>query len=231
MGAPRFYYVEGQELVSVTTFLRVLDKPFLLPWAIKEERKRFTAEIDRLYEVKAKRDDIKEALTELCTGVSASQAIANDSADFGRVLHAAIDGYFKNEDDLSNLTDKQRDVFDNFVDWWVKSKYEMAASEEVVYDIDLGFAGTLDARLVNYKIIDWKTGKGVGYPEHHLQNVAYRHAYNKDLDSKDHVTQGALIHIPNTGAAIKEHPVKEKYTMVHVEACLTLWRLLNSKGG
>ena len=69
------------------------------------------------------------------------------------------------------------------------------AIERTVYCLACGFAGTLDlyARVEGaLSVLDWKSGRAI-YPEAFLQNVAYRHAAERQgLPS----TQGLIVRVP-----------------------------------
>jgi len=221
---PRFYQINGDQFVSVTTFLKVLSKPFLMGWAVKEERKVVLDLIDEMVYAKEKRSAIKEAMHELCSGKSASDNIAQTSAEFGRKIHKAIEQYVGGYDPYEDLeTSKQKKVFKNWLGWWEDQHFGSYTAEEQVHSTIHRYAGTLDLRTRGC-IWDWKTGKGAGYPEQHLQNVAYRMAHNEAYPHNT-VNKGVLIHIPSSGDPVKEIGVKHKYTEEHVIAALCLWKM------
>jgi len=223
---PRFYQINGEQMVSVTTFLRVMNKPFLMGWAVKEERKVVLELLDNMVERKKKRSKIQEAMHELCTGKSASDKIAQSSAAFGRAVHAAIDAFIKKENYKDFLETKQQEkVFSNWREWWEAKDFKGYVSEETVHNSEHRYAGTLDLRTRDC-IWDWKTGKGVGYSEQHLQNVAYRMAHNEKHPNEP-IEKGILVHVPSNGDPVKEVKVKDKYTEEHVIACLCLWKMEN----
>jgi len=223
---PRFYQINGEQMVSVTTFLKVLSKPFLMGWAVKEERKVVLDLIDRMVEDKEKRSAIQEAMHELCSGKSASDKIAQTSAAFGRIIHKAIENYINGTFSYEDLdTDKQKKVFNNWLEWWESKDFSEFKAEETVHSDKHRYAGTLDLRTRDC-IWDWKTGKGAGYPEQHLQNVAYRMAHN-EVHPENPIDRGVLLHVPSDGSELKEIQVKAKYTEEHVIAALCLWKMEN----
>lgn len=194
----------NKHLVSVTTFLSILNKPFLVPWAAKLER--------------AARKK---------SGPYAYQDYMQEASDFGQEVHHAIERYVV-EGKTSKVAKACIPALKAFVRWWSRAGIKVLDAEEVVSNLKLGYAGTLDIRFKSLKTIpgirkkgqlyvgDWKTGKGI-WPEHHLQNIAYRNCDGMVSDG------GVLFHIPHDGSDIVEVPINPKATMKEVTAALHLW--------
>ena len=225
----RYYDFPGDErqYVSVTTFLDVASKPFLIPWAAKMEREL----IRLLLDSGASIEEIKEYLEP--KRPYGFQLYTESRADIGATVHKAIDMYLKKLK-LPRMTKDEKHVYKKWLAWWEAQGYELLGAERVVKHEGLGYAGTLDA-LVRHgdaiPVIDWKTGKG-SYPEHVYQNYAYQEALKFE---QVETTGGLLVYIPSQPDELdrpvytKEVPQVTPELMKKVEAYLNLWRLVNNK--
>lgn len=176
----RFYRLaDGTELPSVTTILGVaLNKPALPGWAAKVVATEAIDNLPRL--VRMCRADRDEALRWL-KGSPYSQRDA--AADLGTRLHDIAEAYVLEKpytvpDDDSDLGGMLR----QFVRFLADFTPTFAATEAVVVNRTVGWAGTLDAicripalgdRLL---VVDWKTGRSGPFPEWACQVVGYARA-------------------------------------------------------
>jgi hypothetical protein len=240
----RYYELPGDDrsYVSVTTFLDVISKPFLLPWAAKMERILINLLIEQGYNL----DYIKEYLAtdpdnpKKFVNPFGYQSYTDSRADIGATVHKAID-YKLKKLRLPKMTKTEKKVYDKWLAWWEAQKFELLGAERVVYNRQLGYAGTLDALVRGgmedplhqlLRVIDWKTGKG-HYPEHILQNFAYQEALNEEGEVEP--TGGLLVYIPSQPDELDKPIYTKKVEMVtpelmkKVEAYLNLWRIANNK--
>jgi len=232
---PRYYHLEGRQLVSVTTFLRVLSKPFLMPWYVKMERENVLRLIENARDDNEALAAIKNSFFfnkkgEVSGAHSAADEYVKSQGAHGRACHAGVESFFKDKDFKAKMLPRALERYKTWKEWWLQSEFEVLDVEETVHDLDLGYAGTLDLRAKRWGeeyVIDWKFGKGAGYAEHHLQNVAYRHAGRGGPLHED--AKGLIVHVPSEGGPVEEIPIDPKYTMQHVEACLALWHMENDK--
>jgi hypothetical protein len=235
----RYYDFPGDErqYVSVTTFLDVVSKPFLIPWAAKMERELILLLVQQGYSLEyiveylsAKHPDKpKQYLNPF-----GHQSYTESRADIGATVHKAIDMYLKKLK-LPRMNKDEKHVYKKWLTWWEAQGFELLGAEKVVKNEQLGYAGTLDA-LVRHgdaiPVIDWKTGKG-HYPEHILQNFAYQQALN--LAGEWNPTGGLLVYIPSQPDELdrpvytKDVPQVTPELMKKVEAYLDLWRIVNNK--
>lgn len=220
----RFYNIKGEQYVSSTTFLGIINKGALPFWYVKEERARLIRILDRLYKNREGKAVIRRVLYDFLQGdLAATKAVQKASA-FGNAIHTGIECFLRG-DVLPPLNKKQKKVFLAWKEWWAKSGFAMIGRPEMtVWDDKLKIAGTMDLRAKRkgkIYILDWKTGKGI-WPEHFLQNISYRYmAALRGMKSDG----GILIHIPRDGTSPYEVPVPpEAGTMKDVEAALRLWR-------
>lgn len=225
----RYYDFPGDKrrYVSVTSFLDIINKPFLLPWAAKMEREL----IQKLLDDGADAARIQEY-------IAAKQPYGYDlysevARDWGSKIHKAID-YTLKKLKLPKMTKEERKVYDKWLEWWKAQKFELLGAERVVKSTKYGYAGTLDALVrqalpgkpITRPVIDWKTGKS-SYPEHELQNYAYQQAL---LEENVESSGGLLVYIPKDKEIYtKAVPKVTDELLAPALAALSLWRWANNK--
>ena len=88
------------------------------------------------------------------------------------------------DDTLKELNTEEWEAVLSFYRWYEETKPETIATEFVVRNKEVGYAGTVDYLCkidgIVY-MIDFKTSQYV-YPEHELQLSAYRHAYSDPIE-------------------------------------------------
>lgn len=212
--------------VSVTTFLNVINKPFLMTWAAKMER-----EMLKLLAEQGK------SLEEILAYLEPRQPYAyslytEDKAELGSKVHKAIDYTLKGLK-LPKMNKQEKKVYDKWLEWWKAKKFELVGAERVVKSKEHGYAGTLDALVIEDKrgfVIDWKTGKS-HYPENDLQNYAYQHALINSEDGLQ-VHGGLLVYVRDDNKEIDDTHVLPEVTdtlLAPVLDALHLWRWSNNK--
>lgn len=166
-------------LASVSSVLRMLDKPALLGWAAKLG----ATTGDPMAHVKHR----------------------DEAADSGNVLHASIERecHALMGDVVGpppELSETEAMAFARWCQWAADVQLRPVAVEVIVASA-IGFAGRLDfLGWVNgvFTLADWKTGKKAKvYAEHHLQSVALRFAYDEFVGGEKPV--GLIVGIPRDG--------------------------------
>lgn len=152
----KYYYVEDKKLISVTTILEVIAKPQLITWAARQAAEIALAESGR--------GSVDRIVSEVFRKKT-------DAADIGTAVHNVIENITNGKTVI--VGDDNR--IQAFLDFRSSINPTTLFSEQIVYSLKYGFAGTLDwiVSLPNEKIwlIDFKTG-GI-YPEAGLQLKAY----------------------------------------------------------
>lgn len=209
----RYYVVEGEKFPSVTTYLNILDKPALIPWASKLAEKTtilaFETALEDYKNGLISGDTEKEvfiaAILERAKSYipveKAHEKELERAANIGTDAHKLIEHHLKR---MMKLTKdkypepKHAESFNAFeaAKLWIKEvQLKPIKIETTVACAKYEYAGTLDCYgYVNGKltILDWKTGKRI-YPESYMQNAAYRYAANLvGMPSE----QGMIVHIP-----------------------------------
>lgn len=225
----KYYNFEGddRDYVSVTTFLGVINKPFLMPWCAKMERELIRKLLEQGYDAEVLIKNLKEYLApKQPYGYKLYTEVA---ADWGSKIHKAID-YTLKDLKLPKLTKDERKVYDKWKEWWNAQNFKLLSAERRVKCSRHGYAGTLDALVVRDEgkiVIDWKTGKNT-YPEHSLQNFAYQKALIEEGEGVD--DGGLLVYIPKDKEIYSNIVLKVTDELFQpVLDALGLWRWVNNK--
>lgn len=220
----RFYTIDGRRYVSVTTVLSVIAKPALGPWYAAQERERFRKAMQQA--LRARRLDraqLLDRVLELVRGAKAAERTRDRAKARGSSLHEAIAEYLRGRSVSPEPED--RAAFAAWRAWWDKAQLEPLLVEELVWSPRDVYAGTLDlyakSRRGTLVLLDWKTAKAV-YPEHHLQNVAYRAAAQESRGLESH--RGAVVLVPRGGGPVSVQVVPSTVTLDDFLAALRLWR-------
>lgn len=167
----------GQPVPGVTTILRVIDKPALMPWAIGITRDYW------LEQVNAGRTDYAKIHKE---SWSASKKITKTAANIGTNIHAYAEAFFKKQALPTLETDQAKLGAEAFHKWLDAHKVEVVASERRIYSKEYHYAGTCDfvAKIDGVMGVgDIKTSSGI-YPEMRLQTAAYQNALQEEKGMK-----------------------------------------------
>lgn len=157
-------------LCGVTTFLNIIDKPALIPWAVKTTVEYIRKNLNQL------QNDPSELLKAAREEANRQRDLA---AEIGHAIHKWIEQHIKGENPEMPEDDKVLMGVNSFLDWAEQNKVNFIHSEKVVYSKEHGFVGTLDiiAEIDGKKyLLDIKTGNGI-YGEVKLQTAAYLMAY------------------------------------------------------
>lgn len=141
----------------------------------------------------------------------AHQKVRDDTADKGHNLHSLIERECRQMmgETVAPIPASTEDELQALARWqkWARDvELKPLAVEFRVIDARLGYAGTID--FFGYicgarKVADWKSGNSV-WPEHHLQNVAYRSALGAMLGIDP--PAGHLVRVPRDGDRVTEKP-------------------------
>lgn len=171
------YTFNGDPVPGVTSILKVLDKPALMPWAIGVTRDYWLAEVQK------GRTDFAKIHKE---SWNASKNISKTAADIGKNVHAYAEAHFKKLALPELLTDEAKRGVEAFHKWLDAHKVEVMAAERMVYSKQFHFAGTCDfvAKIDGVLAVgDIKTSSGI-YNDYRLQTAAYQHALQEEKGMK-----------------------------------------------
>jgi len=171
------YEIDGQFYPSVTTITKVLEKEGLHNWIAQTAVDYYENTI-----VGAVLEGINlEAIKK--EAVNAHKTEARDAADFGSLVHNAIDLYHKTQAWPIEPTVKEK--FEQAIEWEQSVKLAVANSEITVHSLTHRYAGTLDLECFadlgdgeKHGLMDWKNSSGF-YPEWKYQIAAYVGAWEE----------------------------------------------------
>lgn len=213
-----FYWesVNGVEepFVSVTTVLKVLDKPALLHWMAKEVWMAMSKEPSLSLE-EARRAPYKKS---------------KKSMDRGSQVHAIAEAWKKGnlQVNLEGLPENVRPYAQALDSWGRTVKPVPIENEKTVVSYKYGYAGTMDMLAQiggELAIVDFKTNqKGQVYDEAHLQISAYKQALS---EAGIEVEKGYVIGLGENG---KFNMVEVDWNLQAFLACKLIWEFKDRKG-
>jgi hypothetical protein len=231
------------DLPGVTSVLKVLGlgTEGLIKWSASEERKACLEAAGKVYGdwnengLRAMPEGFVAAVEADLGPARSHQKQLAKAADIGTAAHAAISGWLTTGKMSGDLPDASLWAAMSFQDWWNESGLKVVRSEQPVWDIELGYAGTVDVIVEapdgSLGILDVKSSKSV-YDTHHLQVAAYMHAARNWAP----IQWGKIVRVPKTsdetrievkdlgdmyGRKLTEGQLMEAFT-----AALTAWRVL-----
>lgn len=174
---------------GVTSIVGQLDKPALKQWMCGQEREHDIGIAHRLPpEAGEALTDYKRRFNAVAGKPGAYRQSTEHAASRGHVVHAALEAYMRKRIGLDytvpEMTEPERAMFANFVQWEQSHPLEPLVAEAKICDDDLMYGGTFDllCRIDGQLVLaDFKTSKAGDstYPEHSLQSGAYRGALVK----------------------------------------------------
>lgn len=167
----RYLNKDGKRVPGVTTFIGVLNKPALVPWANNLGLQ----------------------------GINVKDYV-NDKADIGTLAHEMIFAHLKKEGpDLSFYSQKQIDLAENsflkYLEWEKKHTLKPILLETPLVSEKYQYGGTIDNFCVLDDVVtllDYKTSKAI-YMEAHIQVSSYRKLLEENR--KERLKQCAILRI------------------------------------
>jgi hypothetical protein len=205
-----------QVLPGVTSVIGVLDKTGVNRWSVRVQQEADIAVAWRMNQDYHAYDEFEfvSAFERMAGKEKENAKLLKKAGEIGTDVHALVETWCQRAmgkvvDDPIIKHDKAYFVYAGFEEWAKSVDLKPVAVEAFVCSLEYRFGGTMD--LLGYMnghltLLDWKTG-GV-YPEHILQNVAYRKALQ---EMSGVMAEGLLVNLPKKGneTAITVHPVTE----------------------
>lgn len=172
------YKLKGEKkwLTSVTAATGIINKPFLIPWAVGLARDHLIEMIERGTPIT--HDDVRKA----CDLHSVKK---EEAANIGSLVHAYAERYAKTRQLWSD--EKNEKVLlgiGAFLEWVEEHDVTFLKSESLCYSKEHNFVGTFDALAEvdgKLSLVDYKTSSGI-YPEYSIQASAYALALVEEYD-------------------------------------------------
>lgn len=178
LGRKRHAYMLGQKrIISVTSALGVIDKPFLLPWALKMMQGFLQGVLDEGAVIDA---------THIEYAKKAHKRKSEEAAAIGTEVHDWAEAYINNVNPELPEDENVLNGVTAFLQWVKEHQVEFLSSERPVYSKKHKYVGKMDAEaMVDGKkcVIDFKTSKKI-YPEMALQVAAYQRAAEEEDGTK-----------------------------------------------
>lgn len=214
------YTWKNEKFPSVTTILKMKDKPALPRWASKSVAEFVKGECERRNRGEITGQQLMDTLLDTDRLKNVPWDYAGKKRDMGSTFHDVAE-----QITLGTLVspkafgDDVRGYIESFMIWLEDTGAEFEASEFACFNREIGYAGTCDAlvRLKTGRLIafDYKTSAD-SYDEHALQLAAYRHAEFIGLQDGSELpmpeTDGGCILLPQadgTRAKLVEWPTGE----------------------
>ena len=190
----KYFAKDGKQVCGVTTYLGVLGKDALMPWAAKMEREGVREHVMRWVVAEAEEKDglawvcvesVDEALFSLPKPYFYAGATSK-AADLGTIAHARIEAWLHGTTlDPSGLDEglyaASLAPLERFQEWWDGEGLTLVASEEQLVHPELGYGGTIDfvardrtGKLVLGDIKTTKANRDWPYPTVIAQVAAYK---------------------------------------------------------
>ena len=181
------YYVgeEKEEYPSVTTILnKVIAKPYLMYWAVKEAVSYIGENLDRVINKEIILNS-ENAIKILNEAKKTHEKIRDEAGEIGKETHSIIEKINNHEvldeKQMEKLDKRIRNSVNAYLFWKKQVGFEPEKSEFICYSKKHKFAGKIDCvGKINNElvIVDFKTTNAI-YPEYWLQVAGYYGAFSE----------------------------------------------------
>lgn len=171
------YFWGGAPVPGVTTILKRMNKPALIPWAVKMTRNYW------LDAVKSGRTDFDKIHKE---SWNAHTRASKAAADIGTNVHSYAECYLKSKPLPELATDQAKRCVEAFHQWLEKHHVKILSSERLLFSKQYYYAGTCDlvAEIDGEMCVgDFKTSSGI-WPDQRFQTAAYQYALEEEKNIK-----------------------------------------------
>lgn len=215
------YKLKGEKtwLTSVTAATGIINKPFLIPWAVGLARDQLIDLLERGQDIT--HDDVRKA----CDLYNIKK---DEAADIGSRVHAYAEHYAKTKEVASTENDERTLLgIGAFLEWVDAHSVKFLKTESLCYSKEHNYVGTFDALAEvdgKLSLIDYKTSKAI-YPEYSTQAAAYALAVVEEYDLP--IEQTVIVRFDKETGALETLEEEEfgpyQDTFLH---CLALKRSL-----
>jgi len=224
------YRIDGKVVPGVTTVTGVMDKPALVPWAVK-----MTVEhLSRVLKPGVSYTEPQLSAI-LADAKNARFRVSGEAINIGSDAHDWIERYIKAKILEYPLPEMPQyppvlNAVKSFIDWESGSDIKYIASEKRVLSLEHLYSGTADIQAVingRNVVADLKTSTGI-YEEYFVQVAAYAKAIEEEHGI--HFDEIVIIRIPKTSGDIVEIASSSDIDRLYeiFLSCLNIWRWKNS---
>lgn len=211
----RFFHPDGRKIKGVTTYTGTIDKPALIPWAVKMmgiylyqnwnvKEIKTEAEKTQLIEIaKRKWRDVKQ-----------------EAAEKGKEAHKWAEDYTKGKKPKMPEDPEVRNAVIAFLDWFKQSGIKITSSERFIYSKKYNYAGIMDwegKKNGSLVIGDYKTSSGI-YNEMRFQVALYWNA--REEESGKQYEEGHIVRFGKETAEFERLVISRKEYLKDLKAAL-----------
>lgn len=217
----RYWIIQGEErksAISVTSALKVLDKPSLIGWAEKMGAEG-ALRLERAGELHG--IPVEEAVNIVRLQKMGADAKRDAGADRGTAVHEALRIYCQegHPPKLGDFPEEVRGYVQGLCRWLLVTSPEPILVEQIIGSVEHGFAGRFDllAKINGETVlVDLKTSGRV-YPEHHLQTAAYTLALEECRGERPDT--GIIVAVGGDGSFLADRSLADDEDYLSVLAC------------
>lgn len=238
---PRHYKRNGKKYVSVTEYLKVVNKPALVQWSANMTRDfmlKQTDEIRTLAKTQSEQGfaDLYEGL---CQKARLAHRDVTTALDIGTIVHTlledigegrTVDIDLATKDEPEEVQKAVRKAMDGYYKWVEEDEIEHipGMNEVVLYDDALEIGGTMDAgfhRKGTLCVGDYKSSKGI-YPEMIIQASKYKRMFEEQTGEL--VERAYILRFDKSTGEFESYliPDTEGPADIFDNAIVPLWRYL-----
>lgn len=177
------YMVDGYQADGVTSILKVINKPALVPWAVKCTTDYILSKL-----VAGKPLDEIE-IKQLCDEAKkAHRNKTEEAADIGTYVHQWVEDFINGKNPAMPINEQIRNGVEAFIKWKDEHKVKFLSTEQKIYSKKYKYAGTYDFEAVidgKTYLGDIKTSSGI-YNEYFFQVAAYQHARQEEDPTRNY---------------------------------------------
>lgn len=218
----RFFDVDGRSIKGVTRYTGVLDKPALIPWAVK----MMGIHLYKNWDIaKVKTEAEKASLIE--TAKREFRRIKEEAAEKGKEAHSWAEDWSKGKKPKMPTDPEVRNAVIAFLDWIKQSGIKITSSERFIYSKKYDYAGIMDwegKKNGSLIIGDYKTTNGI-YDEMRFQVALYWNAREEETGKK--YEEGHIIQFGKQTAEFGKLVISRKEYLKDLKAALACIHIKN----
>lgn len=193
------YTVNGKKCVGVTTILKTINKPALIPWAVGEAIKSLETNLKAgvSYDEMQLKDILAKAKV-------AHREKKDRAATLGSLVHEWIESYIKGHNPEPPIHSEMGNAINAFLAWVKENNVKFTMSERIVYSRKFDYAGICDftCEMGGRTFVgDIKTSNAI-YNEYMMQVAAYRYAMEEEHTDEAYAGM-MIIRIPKDSSEIE----------------------------
>ena len=214
-GRHRFFHPDGRSIKGVTTYTGIIDKPALIPWAVK----MMGLFLYKNWDVKKVKTEAEKAnLIE--TAKREFRRIKEEAAEKGKEAHIWAEAWSKGKKPKMPEDPEVRNAVIAFLDWFKQSGIKITSTERFVYSVKYDYAGIMDwegTRKRDLIIGDYKATNAI-YSEMRFQVALYWQA--REEESKKQYEEGNIIQFGKQTAEFGKLVIPRKEYLKDLKAAL-----------